>query len=183
MAASERELSDAYRAGFNRKPLPDALAGDSAARSLHAQGEDDRDAGRPRDEHMWNLGRETSGDAPHTATKSGGKRSSAKPSASAPAAKKRTGRTRRTGQFSTLGQRGRDLFSRPATLGGDGGGLLLAVFAYPIVLAILQHGPAGATDWLKAKFLNIDTHPGAGSTGPKRHTGNPAGGGKKPRHE
>lgn len=41
--------------------------------------------------------------------------------------------------------------------GGTGGGLLLAVFAYPIGLAVLQHGPAGAGMWFKAKFLNNET--------------------------
>lgn len=41
--------------------------------------------------------------------------------------------------------------------GGTGGGLLLAIFAYPIGLAVLQRGPAGAGVWFKAKFLNNET--------------------------
>lgn len=41
--------------------------------------------------------------------------------------------------------------------GGTGGGLLLAIFAYPIGLAVLQHGPSGAGMWFKAKFLNNET--------------------------
>lgn len=54
--------------------------------------------------------------------------------------------------------------------GGTGGGLLLAVFAYPIGMAILKSGPSGATDWLKAKFLNkVPAVPATGqSTDPSK---------------
>lgn len=51
---------------------------------------------------------------------------------------------------------------------GDAGGLMLAVFAYPLVLAILQKGPAGATAWLKAKFLNNGTATRSGDQGVNR---------------
>ncbi len=43
---------------------------------------------------------------------------------------------------------------------GTTGGILIAIWVYPILLAMLEHGPAGATMWLKAKFLN-DTGSGA----------------------
>lgn len=57
--------------------------------------------------------------------------------------------------------------------GGTGGGLLLAVFAYPIGLAVLQHGSAGAGMWFKAKFLNKTS-----STQPVPASGTPGNSGK-----
>jgi hypothetical protein len=48
----------------------------------------------------------------------------------------------------------RSLISSPATLGGNSGGLLLGLIAYPLVLSVLQHGAAGPGLWLRAKFLN-----------------------------
>lgn len=72
-----------------------------------------------------------------------------KPPGRAPAPRSTPGRRSRT-----LGGRARDLVSHPATLGGDGGGLMLAVFLYPLVLATIQHGAGGAGAWLRAKFLN-----------------------------
>jgi hypothetical protein len=52
---------------------------------------------------------------------------------------------------------------------GDAGGVMLAIFAYPILLAMLEHGPAGLTLWLNAKFFNkvpgtAATTPGAPTT-------------------
>ncbi len=38
--------------------------------------------------------------------------------------------------------------------GSAAGGLFLAIFLYPIALAIFQNGPAGFGTWLRAKFLN-----------------------------
>lgn len=163
MAASERELGDAYRAGWNRKPLPEALASDSTAHGLYLQGQDDRDAGRPKDPNMWNLGRPSSGDdsgeAPANSTRqkrSGGTRSpGGKTTGRAYSARSSQPRKRSSGKYRPkLASSARQLVTHPASLGGDGGGLMLAVFAYPIVLAILQHGPEGAVIWLKAKFLN-----------------------------
>ena len=46
--------------------------------------------------------------------------------------------------------------SRMVGLGGDGGGLLLAFWLYPLALAVLQHGIRGPGMWLRAKFLNED---------------------------
>lgn len=47
--------------------------------------------------------------------------------------------------------------SRLAGLGGgDGGGLLLAFWLYPLALAVLQQGAKGPGIWLRAKFLNQD---------------------------
>src|SRR5690606_2316444 len=44
--------------------------------------------------------------------------------------------------------------------GSAAGGLFLAVFLYPIALALLQHGPAGLGMWMRAKFLNrVDSVP------------------------
>lgn len=50
--------------------------------------------------------------------------------------------------------------------GGDGGGLLLAFWAYPLVLSLIKYGAKGPGMWLRAKFLNIDTTPGAASATP-----------------
>lgn len=61
-----------------------------------------------------------------------------------------TGRARRD-----VSRRARDLARHPATLGtGTGGGLLLAVFAYPLAVSVLKYGPTGPGRWLRAKFLN-----------------------------
>ena len=38
--------------------------------------------------------------------------------------------------------------------GSAAGGLFLAIFLYPIALAVFQHGGAGFGMWLRAKFLN-----------------------------
>lgn len=38
--------------------------------------------------------------------------------------------------------------------GGDGGGLLLALIGYPLVLSVIKYGPAGPKMWFMAKFLN-----------------------------
>lgn len=40
---------------------------------------------------------------------------------------------------------------------GDGGGLLLALVVYPIVLSVIKYGAAGPGMWFKAKFLNRTT--------------------------
>lgn len=70
-----------------------------------------------------------------------------------------------------------DLVEHPATLGSDGGGLMLAIFIYPIVLAILQHGPNGAVLWLKAKFLNQGSgQPSTTSSAGGSSTNNSSGG-------
>jgi len=37
---------------------------------------------------------------------------------------------------------------------GDGGGLLLALVVYPIVLATIEYGASGPGMWFRAKFLN-----------------------------
>jgi hypothetical protein len=56
-----------------------------------------------------------------------------------------------SGARSAAGQ----LRAHPLSLGsGSAGGLMLAVFVYPIVLNLLQGGPPYAVAWLKAKFLN-----------------------------
>ena len=44
--------------------------------------------------------------------------------------------------------------SNPTTLGGNSGGLLLGLLAYPLVLSVIQHGAAGPGLWIRAKFLN-----------------------------
>lgn len=76
----------------------------------------------------------------------------------APAARGRVGRRRSSGK--SLGKRLGSLVSNPATLGGDGGGLFLALWLYPLVLATLQHGASGPGIWMRAKFLNIGTSDG-----------------------
>lgn len=70
----------------------------------------------------------------------------------------RVGRRRSSGK--SLGKRLGALASNPATLGGDGGGLFLALWLYPLVLATLQHGASGPGIWMRAKFLNIGTSDG-----------------------
>jgi len=40
---------------------------------------------------------------------------------------------------------------------GDGGGLLLALVVYPLVLATIQNGASGPGMWFRAKFLNQAT--------------------------
>lgn len=61
-----------------------------------------------------------------------------------------TGRARRD-----VSRRARDLARHPATLGtGTGGGLLLAIFIYPLAVSVLKYGPTGPGRWLRAKFLN-----------------------------
>lgn len=64
----------------------------------------------------------------------------------------------------------RNLLLHPATLGTPaGGGLILALFLYPLALASLKYGAAGIPMWLEAKFLNKTptppepAPPGAGS--------------------
>lgn len=44
--------------------------------------------------------------------------------------------------------------ARSAIGSGDGSGVLLAVLAYPMLLALAKGGPAEVVVWLKAKFLN-----------------------------
>jgi hypothetical protein len=150
VAVDERGLRQAYSAGYAGRRLPDRLAEDSTAAAIYEQGRDDAEAGRPADEHLTSLGTQP-------------KKAPAKAAAKKPANTRPAKRSRRSGQYRKGGFRGRarDLAGHPGTLGtGSGGGLLLAVFIYPIVLAVLQHGPSGATDWLKAKFFNNATPPG-----------------------
>lgn len=40
---------------------------------------------------------------------------------------------------------------------GDGGGLLLALVIYPLILATIRYGAAGPGDWFRAKWLNQPT--------------------------
>lgn len=47
---------------------------------------------------------------------------------------------------------------------GSFGGLLLALFLYPVVLAGIKSGPSGSLAWIEAKFLNRVTAPK--NTGP-----------------
>ena len=44
--------------------------------------------------------------------------------------------------------------NHPAGLGGDGGGLLITFWVYPLVLALIKYGAKGPGVWLRAKFLN-----------------------------
>lgn len=61
----------------------------------------------------------------------------------------------------------------PATLGGDGGGLLLALVLYPLVIATIQHGAAGPGLWFRAKWLNETTAAPANLPLPQAQTTNP----------
>jgi hypothetical protein len=48
--------------------------------------------------------------------------------------------------------------------GADGAGAILALFAYPILVAALKNGPAAAKGWIAAKFINQPYQPaGPGS--------------------
>ena len=164
--ASESQIGAAYRAGYAGKPIPAATADDSFAVAAHEQGTQDREFGRPPDERLSALGNKPAekpaastgpvSKPPRTSPRGGGRGSSSRSGT-------RSGTPRRAGK--TFRGRARDLVRSPATLGGDGGGLLLAVFAYPLVLTVLQHGPAGIGSWLRAKFLNDETSQAA-STNP-----------------
>lgn len=50
---------------------------------------------------------------------------------------------------------------------GDGGGLLLALVVYPLLLATIQNGAKGPGMWFRAKWLNQGLDGGTG--GPKYH--------------
>ena len=80
---------------------------------------------------------------------------------------KSSGRARSNGrparQRSYVAARVRRFAKNPSGLGGDGGGVILALWLYPLVLAIVQEGTAGPGQWLRAKFLNVQGTPPAGS--------------------
>lgn len=43
---------------------------------------------------------------------------------------------------------------------GTGGGVLLAILLYPLLMATVKYGPQGPLMWIQAKFLNKVTTPG-----------------------
>jgi hypothetical protein len=51
--------------------------------------------------------------------------------------------------------------------GADGAGAILALFAYPLLVAALKGGPAAAKGWLAAKFINQPYQ----AAGPGSHKG------------
>jgi hypothetical protein len=98
-----------------------------------------------------------------------------------PSRKKRPARTRPVRRSSSSARPGyvRRAFSPKAAANrigatkvaraGDGGGLLLALVLYPLLLATIQHGAAGPKLWFEAKWLNKGDDP-AGTGGPRRHS-------------
>jgi hypothetical protein len=89
------------------------------------------------------------------------------PAARAPRSGARGGRRKGSGRGGASSPRPAGPVPLPRVLsraagGSAAGGLFLAVFLYPIALAVFQHGGAGFGMWLKAKFLNqpADQHLG-----------------------
>lgn len=140
----------ARAAGQSGKPEPDFAKADPKAHAAYRAGAGLPDdiipeppAAPPQTTPAGTGGTRT----PGTRSQTGRGGSSGRSGSRKPRARK----SGRTGRRSSVGGK----LSRATGIGGGtGGGLLLAVFAYPIGVAILQNGPSGATDWLKAKFLN-----------------------------
>lgn len=56
--------------------------------------------------------------------------------------------------------------------GGEGAGAFLALIAYPLLVNLLDGGPAQMWGWVKAKFIN-QPYGGSSSSGPSSKTANP----------
>jgi hypothetical protein len=153
----------AYNLGYAGEALP--AGADGGQRGAFELGVDDAANGRPHAGagdvlRAAGMGRDAAGpEEPPARTSArgrpagGGQRpSSGRPASRSPRAPSSQARAARQGQ--ATGSRLGKLITHPASLGGDGGGLLLAIFLYPLALAVIQHGPSGVTSWLKAKFLN-----------------------------
>lgn len=136
----------AKAAGKSGKPLPPWASAEPRLRAAYFDG-----AGTPDPEATP----QTPKTQPHRdpTNKAGGSRSSASAARPSGATARKAGAA--TKRKKTINSRTADLIAHPATLGtGSGGGLLLAVFAYPLVLSILQYGKQGPNRWFNAKFLN-----------------------------
>lgn len=156
--------SQAYDLGYAGESLPSGA--DAGQRGAYELGVDDRANGRPHAGagdvlRAAQIGRDAipASEAPPARTPArarpagGGRRASGRP-ASRPRPRSSAQQARAARQGQAFGSRLGRLATRPSSLGGDGGGMLLAIFVYPLVLAVIQHGPSGVTSWLKAKFLN-----------------------------
>lgn len=146
-------LKVAKNLGQAGKPLPPEMASDPAYLAAHDQGSADGDRGA-----QFHPPAPTPKRAPAKAT-------APKPAAPAPAPTSPGGR-----KFSLSGTA-----AAVPTLGGDGGGLLLALVLYPLVLATIQHGAAGPGLWFRAKWLN-QTVAQPANLPDATHQGNPGGG-------
>ena len=138
----------AGRLGAEGKPMPAWARRDPDYRRAYETGRGGQD---PEDSP-----------ADSTTGRKGGEKSPA-PAAPGPAA--RPAQARGAGRGKSRGAGGRRPGGAAAaglsklTFGGDGGGFMLAIFLYPIVLSVVQHGAKGPGLWLKAKLLNQTTPP------------------------
>ena len=66
---------------------------------------------------------------------------------------------------------GGKLFRKSGSSSGDIGGILLAVWVYPIVLAVIKYGTAGGKSWISGHFVNRpDSGTAAKTTTPASQT-------------
>jgi len=174
---SADEARIAYAAGYSGKAEPAGLS--PGGRGAFALGKDDYDNGRPKTgnaqiekaAHKAESEAKGSGGVNHRAVNDEVARAKAqrrkdvaadKPKKKAPepatAHTDDDGGSRGSGNDggggSTPPEARRPLFTGKLSTWGDGGGLLMAVFLYPIALAGLTRGPSGITAWLNAKFFN-----------------------------
>lgn len=148
------EARIAYAAGYSGKPAPDGLS--AGALGAHRLGMDDHDNGRAK---------APNGDiekAAHTAELAerqerkniaNDKPKKAPAKKAAPPVASGSRKPKRVRDQLPGGQQVAGKFTGNSNW-GDGGGLLMAVFLYPIALAMLTRGPTGLTAWLNAKFFN-----------------------------
>lgn len=146
----------ARAAGESGKPEPEFAASNPKARAAYRAG-----AGLP-DDTPTDDAPATTPKPPvkhpqsHPSGKSGGTRSPGTRSRAGRGTAGRSGSRKRSSSRPNVGAK----ISRTVGIGGGtGGGLLLAIFAYPLGLSILKNGPSGAGLWLKAKFLNQAADP------------------------
>jgi len=161
MAAKTRHRSraEAYNLGAAGENAPDWVMSDEPLREAFEQGKADGD--HPLVAGPTHGGRTKTVPKKWTPTtvpfqsfsdeeKKAPARTSAPPTSSGPAPGSKPATTRPT--TSTIG-------SGP----GDGGGLLLAILLYPLLISTAKYGASGPGMWLKAKFLNqVSTPPPSG---------------------